>query len=341
VTDRRQDHESRGTPSTKRSLRASPVLGALAALVCAVTLIASCTGSVTEPGVDRLEIVYGFVEGDTVANGTLRLMSADGAGQREVLSLPESDYDPDWSPDGRVILFHRQGASHFWLVNPDGTGLRTLPMASGIASDARWSPDGAWLTFTYWPNYPNYSSTEVGVIRPDGTGLRAVTGGQIQDASGTPAWSPDGRIAFTRQLTATNQWNIWTINDDGSNLRQLTSGQYDVAPRWAPGGSRLVFVAVLNAAFGGVADERIAVVNGDGSGRRILTPDIPETQDADPSWSPDGQWILYAHWTFSPRVSCAFYKISASGGTPVPIVPNMPRGLCRGAAWRSLPTTTP
>jgi Tol biopolymer transport system component len=323
-------------------LRVFPARGALAALACAAALIVSCNGDgPTVPSVDSLEIVYGFVEGDAVEGGALRLMSADGAAQRKILSLPESDYDPDWSPDGRVILFHQQGTSHFWLVNPDGTSLRTLPMPSGIASDARWSPDGAWLTFAYFPNYPNYpsySSTDIGMIHPDGTGLRSATGGQIHDASGSPAWSSDGRIAFARQFPATNEWNIWTVDVDGLNLRQLTSGQYDLQPRWSPGSSRLAFVTVLNLGAG-VSRTRIVVVNSDGSGRQVLTPDIPDTQDLDPSWSPDGQWILYSHSTLSPRPSCSFYKISASGGTPVPIVPNMPPGQCRGAAWRSVPTT--
>src|SRR5436309_1979645 len=41
-----------------------------------------------------------------------------------------------------------------------------------------------------------------------------------------PAWSSDGRrIAF--QAYRANTWNIWTINVDGTDLKQLTWGPFD------------------------------------------------------------------------------------------------------------------
>jgi Tol biopolymer transport system component len=66
------------------------------------------------------------------------------------------------------------------------------------------------------------------------------------DRDGDPKWSPDGgSIAFSRER------NIWLVDPDGSNLRQLTSCPKTYAasrlrcskeyPVWSPDGSRIAF----------------------------------------------------------------------------------------------------
>ena len=293
--------------------------------------VACADGSTAPAATDRLEIVFGFAVGDTIPNGELRLMSADGKTQRQLVSLPGPEYDPNWSPDGRVIMFAREYGSPLWLVNADGTGLRALPIPPHFSGGARWSPDGAWITFAYWTE--DGGSSQIGVMRTDGTGLRSVTGEQVRDAVSGPAWSRDGRIAFTRQ-GAGGASSIWTVNVDGTNLTRLTTGTWDVLPRWSPDGRQLLFETELNPAPG-VYEGRIAIVNADGSGRRLLTSSIADGDDDNPSWSPDGQWILYSHWTRTPRIDCSFYKIPANGGTPVPMMSDMPAGACLGSSWRA------
>ena len=296
----------------------------------ATCLAVSCGDGSTEPvATDRLEIAFGFAVGDTMSNGELRLMSADGRTQRQLLTLPGPDYNPTWSPDGRVIMFARENASALWLVNPDGTGLRPIPTPPGFLGGARWSPDGAWITFSY--------STDgllprIGVMRADGTDVRSVTG-QVRNSDVSPSWSPKGRIAVSRNVSSL-VWNIWTVTVDGTNPTLLMYGTYDVQPSWSPDGTRLLFQTELTLAPG-VYQTRIAVVNADGSGRQVLTPTIADTQDSSGSWSPDGQWILYEHWTYTGGINCSFYKIAAAGGTPVPMVPSMPAGKCLGSSWRA------
>jgi Tol biopolymer transport system component len=307
---------------------------ATAVIVLATCLAVACGDGSTEPHpTDRLEIAFGFALGDTMSNGELRLMSADGRTQRQLLTLPGPEYNPNWSPDGRVIMFARENASPLWVVNADGTGLRAMPTPPTFLGNARWSPDGASITFEY---STDGLSSWIGVMRTDGTGLRSVSG-QSRVFDHSPSWSPSGRIAFTRQVSNL-EWTIWTVNLDGTNPTRLMDGTYDVQPVWSPDGTRLLFQTELTPAPG-VYETRIAVVNADGSGRQVLTPSIRDTQDANASWSPDGQWILYSHWTYTGGINCSFYRIPAAGGTPVPIVSDMPAGKCLGSSWRTPPVS--
>ncbi|HUR97701.1 MAG TPA: hypothetical protein VMZ26_06475, partial [Pyrinomonadaceae bacterium] len=105
---------------------------------------------------------------------------------------------------------------------------------------------------------------------------------------GDPQLSPDGRtVAFTvgtvdkaanRTLT-----HIYTIRIDGTNLKQITSGdKSNSSPRWSPDGKRLAY------ATGG----DIWTMEPDGDGRKQITR--ISSGAGNPVWSPDGKWIAFS-----------------------------------------------
>jgi Tol biopolymer transport system component len=84
-------------------------------------------------------------------------MNADGTGQTNLTRNASDERDPDWSPDGRRIVFHsdRQphyGGSKIWEIDRDGSHLVQLtgePSPTGyIDRWPAWSPDGARIAFT-------------------------------------------------------------------------------------------------------------------------------------------------------------------------------------------------
>jgi Tol biopolymer transport system component len=124
-----------------------------------------------------------------------------------------------------------------------------------------------------------------------------------------PATQPgeNGSIAFRRYLDAKQtRAAVMTIAPDGSSERQLThppKGTLDDLPDWSPDGTRLVFSRCP-------ADNvcHLMIVNADGTGLRELTPACPSPpgpkglprgcQDAaNPSFTPDGEHILYTRAT--------------------------------------------
>jgi TolB protein len=138
-------------------------------------------------------------------------------------ALEESEAVPAWSPDGRWIAYVRHG--EIWIMRSDGGRPRALgkiaPYSFEWAPD--WSPDSRLIAFESDGRTSAVDpSSEIWVMRADGTGKKRLTHNRIGDSR--PAWSPDGRrIAFSRD------GRIWTMRPDGSSLRRLSSGR---EPDW-------------------------------------------------------------------------------------------------------------
>ena len=220
---------------------------------------------------------------DWTSQGTtspeIRVINADGSGQRRLTSDTGWVRNPAWSPDGRRIAFAsgRDGRSGIYVINADGTEQRLLMPAAG--AQLAWSPNGQKIAFTI--------DSEIYVMRADGSGQRRLTRNAVRDND--PVWSPDGR-----RIVFESNWQLWVMHADGSGKRRLTrKGVHNFNPAWSPDGTRIAFERgrkereVSNGAAGswGLG---LYVMNADGSGEQRLTQG-----GSQPSWSPDGRDIAF------------------------------------------------
>jgi TolB protein len=134
-----------------------------------------------------------------------------------------------------------------------------------------------------------------------GGGVIRVTNDPANDDS--PSWSPSGGYIAFASTRDGGDYDIFTINEDGSELSQLTfNDAKDTAPAWSPNGGRIAFVSTRD---GG---EDIYVMDTLG-GNVVRLTSLGNAQA--PTWSPDGGLILFA-------AGGDLYVVSAGGGAATP-----------------------
>jgi Tol biopolymer transport system component len=117
------------------------------------------------------------------------VVNADGSDAMRLTPWAENSGDnPDWSPDGKWILFHShvdERNGQYFLIHPDGTGRRQLthfPAATQVRS-ASFSPDGTAIVFSKGPENEN---PHVYTMRLDGSHIQRVTKSALWDSA--PDW---------------------------------------------------------------------------------------------------------------------------------------------------------
>jgi Tol biopolymer transport system component len=229
------------------------------------------------------------------------LAAPDTGAIRQLTRNNLNDRLPDWSPDGKRLLFIRsnpQGIGSYYVMTADGRRAWRLGRAE---SPYEWSPDGRMIAFT------ERGRPGLSVVNADGSGRKSiyaqvpvgfewspdgrelafgcgsdicatrVAGGQtsrlIQNGV-DPDWSPDGRrIAFVRDRS------VYIARSDGTGAKVVPSGGYR---SWSPDSRRLA-IAPLNG---------LAIVNSNGRGFRwIYRGDSFDVLSV--LWSPDARHIAF------------------------------------------------
>jgi len=114
---------------------------------------------------------------------------------------------------------------------------------------------------------------------------------QAKKGGKPPASTPGPVIAFTSYRDSNAE--IYTMNSDGSNLRNLTNNPAsDTEAEISPDGTKIAFVSTRD---GGILNPEIYVMNADGSNQQRLTKnDDTNAADRHPTWDPTGQRIAFA-----------------------------------------------
>ncbi len=234
---------------------------------------------------------------DRTGTSEIFVMEIDGSGS--VIQLTDDsgrDFEPIWSPDGRKIALNswRDGDSEIFVMDPDGTNLVQLTDNDVIETVSSWSPDSQKLAFSRASKSIFNPDFEIFVMNADGGNAIQLTDNDTHDLF--TAWSPDGQIiAFTSWSEAAS-WvkigpdtfhqpidsNIYLMNADGSNVRQLTYDNVSIGASWSPDGQFIAFTfGSRNPNF----KSEIHVMDTNGSKRRTLI-DWPDSDEGSPIWRP-------------------------------------------------------
>ena len=134
-------------------------------------------------------------------------------------------------------------------------------------------------------------NSEIYVMSSFGNGQMRLT--DYPESDGAAVWSPNGRqIAFDRATFNRKgevNYEVYVMDADGGNIRQLTRTKFATAPKWSPDGSQIAFEAALGLGHG----RQVYVMNDDGTNRWQVSEPIPDAVMFVEGWSPDGTQIMY------------------------------------------------
>ena len=212
---------------------------------------------------------------------SLNVADSDGYNAFSVLESPHPIMSPAWAPNARDLAYvsFEKNRPRIFVQNLALGIRRQIAAFKGINGAPAWSPDGSRLALTLSKD----GNPEIYVLYLEKEILKRLTNDINIDTE--PAWSPDGKeLVFTSNRGGRPQ--LYRVNANGGKPRRLTfEGKYNARAVFDPGGKRIAFVHAVKGKF------RIAVLELATGEIQVLTK---SQLDESPTFSPNGQMILYA-----------------------------------------------
>ncbi len=221
------------------------------------------------------ELVYSMA-------GSLWRQKLDSKEAVQITDGPGYDYQPDWSPDGKSIVYtsYQKDAMELWLLDVASRKTSQLTSSGAVNVEPRWSPDGKQLVFVSTEYNKRFHIFRADVV--------------------------DGRLANVIRLTGETK----------SDLPRYYYSAYDmeISPVWTRDGSEILFVSNRGHIHGTGGFWRMKAEPG-AEAREIHCEET--NWKARPDFSPDGSRMVYS--SYLGRQWHNLWLMPANGGDAFPI----------------------
>lgn len=186
----------------------------------------------------------------------------DGSDLRKIFGTPGYDAEATLSPDGTRIVFTStmDGDLDIYTMNVDGSNVRRLTRSVGYDGGPFFSHDGSMIV--YRASHPE-----------------------------TPEAIADYRRLLAQNMIRPSRMEIWVMNADGTNQRQVTDlGGANFAPYFLPDDRRIIFSSNHHDPRERNFDLYLVTLDGSGLTRVTTHGEF----DGFPMFSPDGAQLVFA-----------------------------------------------
>lgn len=211
----------------------------------------------------------------------LQLADADGQNPQAMLTSPRPILSPSWAPDGiriAYVSFENRNRSAIYVQDRQQGSRKKVVSKAGINGAPSWSPDGQRLAVTL----SFEGNPDIYILNVDSGQTRRITQSPAIDTEAV--WVDDQTLIFTSNRSGGPQ--LYEVSASGGQATRITfEGDYNASATVSSDGQNIAFV------HGSEVGYSIAALDRESAFFQVLTDG---SLDESPSFSPNGQMIIYA-----------------------------------------------
>jgi TolB protein len=245
---------------------------------------------------DSREVVYSMA-------GSLWRQGVDSMVGMQLTDAPGYDYQPDWSPDGKWVVYcsYQHDAIELWLLNLETGKTQQLTDGGAVNVEPRWSPDGKRIVYVSTAYNKRFHIFAAEVRDGKLEAIERLTGETKSplpryyysafDMEISPVWSRDGEEI----LFVSNRGHIhgtggfWRMKAHlGAEAREIhyEETNWKARPDFSPDGSRIVYSSYLGRNW-----HQLWVIPANGGD--VFPVSYGDWDETNVRWSRDGQLLAF------------------------------------------------